>query len=51
VIRERQKNEDIYIVKSGEFLATRVVMLEKPTHDESVMQYLKGEKTKQNLRS
>eukprot|EP00347_Sterkiella_histriomuscorum_P010646 403375474 len=51
LFREGTPNEDIYIVKSGEFKGTRNILIRNTNNIEPVMQYLRGERTNKSLRS
>lgn len=44
-------NEDIYIVRSGEFQGVRNMLIKSANTVEPVLQYLRGERTNKSLRS
>jgi signal-transduction protein with cAMP-binding, CBS, and nucleotidyltransferase domain len=51
LFKEGVPNEDIYIVRSGEFSAVRTMVLKNCNINQSVIQYLRGQKTNNTLRS
>lgn len=51
LFKEGFPNEDIFIVKSGEFKGVRSMIVRNTNIVEPVMQYLRGERTNKSLRS
>jgi CRP-like cAMP-binding protein len=51
LFKEGTPNDEVYIVKSGEFAANRTVIMENSNVKQSVVQYIRGQKTQTTLRS
>jgi hypothetical protein len=51
LFKEGEPNEDIFIVRSGEFQGVKSMIVKNNNTKDPVMQYLRGERTNKSLRS